>query len=129
VTPSGRHACGPHVARLRPGSAELVLDRDVWEELERRGVAVAVVRFAGHAGRGGDVEAAVLSRVVDGALVEERRLVRDELDYALAGPAWGRYGAFAGQPPISATLTWTASDRGIVIAGRRGGEAFTEVIA
>jgi hypothetical protein len=68
--------------------------------------------------------------VVGGGLVEVgRRRADDQLDYALADPLWGRYGAFAGQPPISATLTWTLADRGIVITGGRGGEAFTEVIA
>lgn len=37
--------------------------------------------------------------------------------------------ALAGQPPIRGTVTWMLAYRSIVIAGRRGGEAFEEVVA
>jgi hypothetical protein len=109
---------------------ELIVDQDVWEELARRGVVVAAVGFVGRAGRGGRVETVALGCPVEGEVVDvERRPALDELHYALAAPMWGPYGAFAGQPSINARLTWTLADRGIVIAGRRGGESFTEVLA
>jgi hypothetical protein len=49
-TPSGREASQPHAARLRPGQGELAAREAVWEELERRGVTIAVVPFSGRAG-------------------------------------------------------------------------------
>jgi hypothetical protein len=51
----------------------------------------------------------------------------DELAFALAAPISDRYGSFAGQPSICGTVTWTMADHPIVIAGKRGGEAFEEV--
>jgi hypothetical protein len=97
----------------------------VWEELERRGATIAIVPFSGRAGRGGDVGTIVLSRIDDG----ERWTGRDQLAHALEAPIWDRYGTFAGQPSICGTVTWTLADRLIVIAGKRGGEAFEEVAA
>jgi hypothetical protein len=68
--------------------------------------------------------------VVAGELVDvERWSGRDQLALGLEGPVWDRYGYFAGQPRIRGTVTWAVADRRIVIAGRRGGEAFEEVIA
>ena len=101
----------------------------VWEELERRGATIAMVPFSGRAGRGGDVGTIVLSRIGDNKLVDvERWSGRDELAHALEAPIRDRYGSFAGQPPISGTVTWTVADRLIVIAGRRAGEAFEEQV-
>ncbi len=71
-----------------------------------------------------------LSRLDGDELVDlERWSGRDELALALEGPVWDRYGAFAGHPSIRGTVTWTVVDRGIVIAGQRGGEAFEESLA
>jgi hypothetical protein len=128
-TPSGREASRPHTARLRRARGEL-LREDVWEKLERRGATVAVVTFSGRAGAGGRVDAIILNRLDGDKLVDvARSTARDELTYALEGPIWDRYGGFAGQPPIRGTVTWVLGLRSIVIAGRRGGEAFEEVVA
>lgn len=100
----------------------------VWVELERRGATVAVLPFSGRAGRGGDVGTIVLRRIDDGELIDvERWTGRDELAHGLEAPIWDRYGSFAGQPSICGTVTWTLADCLIVIAGKRGGEAFEEV--
>jgi hypothetical protein len=128
-TPSGREASRPHAARLRRARGELLHD-DVWEKLDRRGATIAVVPFSGRAGAGGRVDTIDLSRLEGEKLVDvERSTARDELTCALEGPIWDRYGVFAGQPPIRGTLTWVLGLRSIVIAGRRGGEAFEEVVA
>ncbi|MGA2014861.1 MAG: hypothetical protein ABSH51_30635 [Solirubrobacteraceae bacterium] len=50
-TPSGREASNIHEARLRPGRGELVVGTAVWEELDRRGITLALVAFTGRAGR------------------------------------------------------------------------------
>ena len=118
----------PHrAAATRAGE---LLHKDVWEKLERRGATIAVVPFSGRAGVGGSVDKIILSRLEVDKLVDvERWAGRDELTYALEGPIWDRYGEFAGQPPIRGTVTWMLAYRSIVIAGRRGGEAFEEVAA
>ena len=129
-TPSGREASGPHTARLSPGRRELAARLAAWEELKRRGVTRAVVPFSGRAGAGGTTGAITLNLVVAGELVDvERWTGGDELALALEGPVWDRYGHPAGQPQIRGTVTWAVADRRIVIAGRRGGAAFEEVIA
>jgi len=126
-TPSGREAARPHTARLRRGRRELVRYQ-VWAELERRGATSASVPFSGRAGAGGETGTIVLS-LLDGRSVEITPWAcRDELTYALEAPVWDRFGSFAGQPRISATVTWTAADRTVVIAGRRGGERFEELL-
>lgn len=128
-TPSGREASGPHTARLRRARGEL-LHEDVWERLERRGATIAVVPFSGCAGAGGRVDTIILSRLDGDKLVDVvRSTARDELTYALEGPIWDRYGVFAGQPSICGAVTWALPHRSIVIAGRRGSEAFEEVVA
>jgi hypothetical protein len=129
-TPSGREASQPHSARLRPGRRELVARETVWEEFERRSAMIALVPFSGRAGDGGSTGTITLSRLVGDELVDvERWSGRDELALALEGPVWDRYGQFAGHPWIWGTVTWTVADRRILIAGRRGGEAFEEALA
>ena len=129
-TPSGREASQPHAARLRPGRRELAAREAVWEELERRGVTVAVVPFSGRAGEGGGRERSRSVGFEGDELVDvERWRGRDELALALEGPVWDRYGAFVGHPWIRGTVTWSLADRCILIAGERGGEAFEEALA
>lgn len=129
-TPSGREPSRPHTARLRPGRRELAARQAVWEGLERRGATIAVVPFSGRAGDGGRTGTITLSRLDGDELVDvERWSGRDELALALEGPVWDRYGQFVGHPWIRGTVTWTVVDRGIVIAGQRGGEAFEEALA
>jgi hypothetical protein len=90
---------------------------------------VASVPFWGRAGTGGNIGDITLSRLDDGATVDiERRLWRDELAFALEAPIWDRYGTFAGQPLIRATVIWTAADQRTVIRGERGGERFEEAV-
>jgi hypothetical protein len=128
-TPSGREASRPHTARLRRARGELPHD-DVWEKLDRRGATIAVVPFSGRAGAGGRVDTVILSRLDGDKLVDlNQSTARDELTYALEAPIWDRYGLFAGQPAIRGTVRWVLALRSIVIAGRRGGEAFQEVVA
>jgi hypothetical protein len=101
----------------------------VWQELEQRGATVATVPFSGRAEGGGNVGTIVLSRIDGGALVDvERWTGRDELGHGLEAPIWDRYGSFVGQPSMYGTVTWTLADRLIVIAGRRGSEAFEELV-
>jgi hypothetical protein len=114
---------------LRPGRHGLLTLSAVWEELERRGAQIAIVPFSGRAGRGGEVGTIVLSRVCGGELADDKRWTwRDELAHALEAPVWDRYGSFAGQPAIRGTVTWTVADRQIAIAGKRGHEAFEEIV-
>jgi hypothetical protein len=130
-TPTGREASQIHVARLRPGRFELTRSA-AWDELERRGATVASVPFSGRAGRGAETGTIVLTRVdVDELVDVERWSSRDELCFALEAPVWDRYGAFAGQPLIRGFVTWTASDRLVVISGERGRERarFEEIVA
>jgi hypothetical protein len=71
-----------------------------------------------------------LSRIDGDQLVDiERRTGRDELCYALEAPIRDRFGSFAGQPQISGTVTWTAANRRVLIAGRRGNERFEELVS
>jgi hypothetical protein len=102
----------------------------VWEELARRGATVALVGFAGRAGRGGQTTTITLSRQEGGEPVDVERwsFGRDELCYALAAPVWGRYGTFAGQPSIRGTVTWLVAERRVLIRGERGGNSFEEVV-
>ena len=44
-------------------------------------------------------------------------------------PCGTAYGRFVGHPWIRGTVTWTVADRGILIAGQRGGEPFEETLA
>jgi hypothetical protein len=102
----------------------------VWEELERRAAAIAVVPFSGRAGSGGRTDTITLSRPEGGALVDvELWSGRDELALALEGPVWDRYAQFAGHPLIRGTVTWTTAERLVVISGIRGGERFEEVVS
>jgi hypothetical protein len=129
-TPSGREASRPHTARLRPGRRELAGREAVWEELERRGATVAVVPFSGRAGLGGTTGTITLSGFAGDELVDvERWTGRDELALALEGPVSDRYCRFAGHPWIRGTVTWSLTDRCILITGRRGDEAFEESLA
>jgi hypothetical protein len=125
-TPSGREATKIHTSRLRPARTELGRS-EVWEELARRDATIAIVPFSGRAGAGGRTDTIRLSRIDGDELVDvERWTSRDELAYALEAPVWDRYGTFAGHPLIRGTVTWTTSDRLVVISGQRGGEAFEE---
>lgn len=60
--PTGRRAAALHTARLRPARWELVARGAMWEELDRRGVAIATVPFRGRAGHGGEVDVVRLQR-------------------------------------------------------------------
>ena len=96
-TPSGRQAGAPHPARLSYGRGELFADADVWQELERWGATVALVRFSGGGGRPGSITAVTLEDA------DKRELARwghgeGELPKTLAAPIWGRYGLFAATP-------------------------------
>jgi hypothetical protein len=94
---------------------------------EVRSATVATVSFTWRAGEGGRVLAIALSRLSGGELVDvERWIEHEELAYSLAAPLWDRFGLFAGQPRIVATVKWTAADRSVVIAVRHGGERFGE---
>jgi hypothetical protein len=94
-----------------------------------RRATIATVPFSSRAGRGGHIERIVLSRADGNGLVDvERWISRAELCHALEAPVWDRFGSFVGQPQISGTVTWTASERRVVIEGRRGGERFEEVM-
>lgn len=129
-SPSGRESARPHAARQRPGRHELLTRQHIWDELDRRGATIAVAPFSGRAGRGGNVGTIVLSRVAGGELIDvERWTSRDELAYALEGPVWDRYGTFAGQPWIRASVIWTVEDRRVVIEGECGGIAFEEDVS
>ena len=99
----------------------------VWEELKRRGVSMATVPFRGRAGHGGEIDVIRLRRV-EGARSGEVRLWPDgdELAYALASPAWDRFGTFAGHPLVRGEVIWTLEDRTVVIAGRRGDRRLEE---
>ena len=78
-TPSGREASHAHTARLRPGRHELISGEPVWQELERRSAAIAVVPLSGRAGRGGHTDRIVFSRIDGDQLVDiERWTGRDD---------------------------------------------------
>jgi hypothetical protein len=106
-----------------------MLRGEVWDELQSRGAALATVPFSGRAGSGGRIGTITLTHAGDGDSVE---LVRsgyaDKFAYALAAPVWDRFGAFAGQPSLSGVVRWSVDERTVVIAGRRGGETFREVV-
>jgi hypothetical protein len=128
-TPSGREASQPHTARLRPARGELAARQAVWEELERRGATIAVVPFSGRSGDGGTTGTISLSRPEGDEVIDiERWSGRDELGLALEGPVWDRYGQFAGHPRIRGAVTWTITDRCILITGQRGGAYFEETL-
>jgi hypothetical protein len=127
-TPSGREASRTHEARLRPGRHELLNAEVVWRELEARAATVATVVFSGRAGRGGRIERIVLSRVDGDQLIDDERWTTREFCHALVAPVWDRFGSFAGQPTITATVRWTTADRRVVIRGRRGDALFEELV-
>jgi hypothetical protein len=126
-TPTGRQAAAQHTARLSYGRRELFADQDVWQELERWGAAVALVRFSGGGGRPGSIAAVTLEDA------DKRELARwghgeGELPEALAAPIWGRYALFRGHPRITGLLTWDVRERQVVLAGERGGQKFDELL-
>ena len=128
-TPSGREASRIHEARLRPvdtscsrattcGPSSSVVAR---RSPPYRSAAAPAAR--------GSVERILLSRVQGDELVDvERWSGRDELCHALEAPIWDRFGSFAGQPLIVGTVIWTATDRRVVIEGRRGEKRFEELV-
>jgi len=127
-TPTGRAASSVHVARLRPARRELAWRPAVWEELERRGAAVAIVPFSGQAGSGGRTDTIKLYMLQDAKLVEvERWTSRDELCYALEAPIWDRFGTFAGHPLMRGEVIWSTGDRCVAIRGWRGERSFEEL--
>ena len=126
----------PRAGDQRPGRTPPVLPRareelhaleDVWRALERAGATLALVRFCGGAGRHGTLEA-ISIRAGERELAHWRGAAASELAGALAAPVWGRYGTFRGQPRIAATLTWSVTDRSLLLAGTRGSEHFHEIL-
>jgi hypothetical protein len=102
---------------------------DVWAELERRAVAVAIVPFSGRAEAGGSIGTIAMRRRGHGDAEFERWTdERDELPFALEAVVWERFGSFAGQPSVRGTVAWRVPARRIVIAGRRGDEVFEELV-
>lgn len=85
--------------------------------------------FRGRAGHGGEIDVIRLRRVsceASGSLEVRLWPDGDELAYALAAPAWDRFGAFAGHPLVCGEVIWTLEDRAVVIAGRRGDRRLEE---
>jgi endogenous inhibitor of DNA gyrase (YacG/DUF329 family) len=110
---------------LSYGRRELFADEDVWQELERCGASVALVRFSGGGGTPGSIAAVTLEDV------EERELARwgrgeGELSEALAAAVWGRYALFRGHPRITGLVMWDVQERQVIVAGERGGRKFDE---
>ena len=110
--PTGGDASRMRTVRLRPGRFEVFWRPKVCEELERRGVTAAVVRFLGGGDRGARTEWIKLLRLEGEEVVQvERWTGGDELCYALEAPAWDRFGLFAGRPLVSGEMTRSAEDR------------------
>ena len=127
VSPSGRTASGPHVARRSPARGELGVIEEVWRALERSSATVARVRFAGGGGKRASVETVVAA--AGGEELARWRAGETELGDAVAAPVWARYGAFRGQPAITGTLSWSVAERSITLVGKRGSERFAETLA
>ena len=130
LTPSGRRASRPHEARIHPADGEPTLDRQVWEELERRGASIASIPFTGHRRTGASFGPVTLGRVENNEYVELERWEDsgDQLIEALKAPVSNRFGSFAGQPVIRGTLSWTTADHRIMITAKRGEEPFEEIV-
>ncbi|MGO9975551.1 MAG: hypothetical protein ACLP01_22685 [Solirubrobacteraceae bacterium] len=78
--------------------------------------------FSGRAGDGGRTGTITLCRLEGQELVQiDCWSVSEELVFALEAPVWDRYGRFAGHPQVRGTVTWTLSERRIVLSGQRGG--------
>jgi hypothetical protein len=80
------------------------------------------------AGRRGSITRFTLDRVDGQKPLAVEWWDRYELAYALESPVWNRFGGFAGQPAVSATVRWTVADRLVVITGQRGDQGFEEVV-
>ena len=52
-----------------------------------------------------------------------------ELPEALAAPIWGRYALFRGHPRITGLVMWDVHERQVIVAGKRGGRKFDEVLS
>jgi len=128
TTPTGRRAGRPHTARLGGARWELLADEQVWEELERWGAPVALVRFSGGGGHPGSISAVTLEHA-NGEELARWSGGEGELPEALAAPIWGRYALFRGHPRITGLLMWEAPSRSIAIAGERGGRKFEEIVS
>ena len=127
-TPTGRQAGQPHIARLRYGRGELFAEEDVWQELERWGASAALVRFSGGGGSLGSIAAVTLEDA------DKKELARwgqgeEELPEALAAAIWGRYALFRGHPRITGLVMWDVHERQVIVAGKRGGQKFDEVLS
>jgi len=85
----------------------------------------------GRAGRSGHTDTITLLRREGEELVEVERWTggRDELCYALEAPVWERFGTFVGHPPVRGEVTWTAEDRCVTMAGKRGERPFQEIVS
>ena len=130
LAPSGRRASRPHQARIHPVDGELTLDRQVWEELERRGASIASIPFTGHRRPGASFGPVTLGRVENNEYLELERWEGsgDQLIEALKAPVSDQFGSFAGQPVIRGTLSWTTADHRIMITAKRGEQPFEEIV-
>ena len=84
--------------------------------------------FSGGGGSPGSVAAVTLEDA------DKHELARwengeGELPEALAAPIWGRYALFRGHPRITGLVLWDAHERQVIVAGKRGGQKFDEVLS
>jgi hypothetical protein len=86
-TPTGRRAGRPHTARLRLARRELLVGEQVWQEIERWGADVALVRFSGGGGNPGSIGAVTLEAAGERELArwESGEGVRPEARYCSKG--------------------------------------------
>jgi endogenous inhibitor of DNA gyrase (YacG/DUF329 family) len=148
-TPRGDGVSGParparpsraSCAERRPADAQLSrtppgfllraesCSQQVWEELERWGASVALVRFSGGGGNPGSISAVTLENA-DAEQLACWSSGEGALPEALAAPIWGRYARFRGQPRITGLLMWDVRARSIQLAGKRGSHKFDEILS
>ena len=131
VPDTDRQASRPaaHGAAAATGRRELFAEQDVWQELERWGAAVALVRFSGGGGSQGSIAAVTLEDAEEARAWPAGGSGEGELPEALAAPIWARYALLRGHPRISGLLMWDVHERQVVVAGERGGQKFDELLS